>query len=110
MVILPDHLLPVRSLPEGDSDYSTRWAAIEANFSRALPAGGLRDSHILRREKGIWQRRFWEHHLHSEGDRMAAIRYCGTNPIKHWPVDAPADWPFLSFHRDGKVIVSPVVR
>lgn len=105
MVILPDHLHAVWTLPEGDSDYSVRWAAIKANFSRGLPARDLRHSHILRREKGIWQRRFWEHHLRSEGDRRAAIRYCWGNPVKHGLVEDPADWPYSSFHRDGGKII-----
>lgn len=101
MVILPDHLHAVWTLPERDSDYAVRWAAIKAGFSRGLPPGRLRRSHVMRREKGIWQRRFWEHHLRSEQARMAAIRYCWINPVKHGLVDTPEDWPYSSYHRDG---------
>ena len=56
MVVLPDHLHAVWTLPEGDCDYPVRWAAIKAGFSHGRPAGQVRDSHRLRREKGIWQR------------------------------------------------------
>lgn len=100
IVILPDHLHTVWTLPEGDSDYSGRWAAIKAGFSRGLPAGRLRPSHVRRREKGIWQRRFWEHHLRDEAELSAAISYCWTNPVRHGLVSDPADWPYSSWHRD----------
>lgn len=100
MVVLPDHLHAVWTLPEGDANYSARWGAIKARFSRELPAGRLRASHIARREKGIWQRRFWEHHLRSDAARLAAIRYCWANPVKHGLVAAPQDWPYSSIHRD----------
>ena len=102
IVILPDHLHAVWTLPEDDSDYSTRWAAIKAGFSRGLPPGKLRDSHILRREKGLWQRRFWEHHLRNENAMREAVRYCWTNPVKHGLVPDPGDWPYSSIHHDGR--------
>lgn len=99
-VVLPDHLHCIWRLPEGDSDYSTRWRLIKSRFSRTLPTGPLRDSHILRNERGIWQRRFWEHHIRDAGDFMAHRRYCWFNPVKHGLVTRPEDWPFSSFHRD----------
>jgi len=104
MVILPDHLHAVWTLPEGDSDYSGRWSAIKAGFSRGLPPRRQRDSHVARREKGIWQRRFWEHHLRDEAARSEAIRYCWINPVKHGLVEEPADWPYSSIHRDGGMV------
>ncbi len=67
MVILPDHLHAVWTLPEGDADYSTRWKEIKTAFTKGVLH---RDPNVLRapsiskrsrREKGIWQRRFWEH-------------------------------------------------
>lgn len=99
-VVLPDHLHAVWRLPEGDSDYSTRWRLIKSRFSRGLPKGNVRASHDLRFERGLWQRRFWEHHLRSAVDVEAAIRYCWINPVKHGFVDAPEQWPYSSVHRD----------
>lgn len=101
MVVLPDHIHAVWRMPADDSDYSVRWSAIKSGFSKGLPPGRLRDSHILRREKGIWQRRFWEHHLRTDSDRAAAIRYCWINPVKHGLVGDPGDWPYSSYRRDG---------
>ncbi len=100
-VVLPDHMHCVWTLPEGDANYSVRMGAIKARFARGLPEGRVRDSHILRREKGIWQRRFWEHHIRDDKALAACIRYCWLNPVKHGLVGHPADWPHSSWHRDG---------
>ena len=99
-VVLPDHLHAVWTLPEGDRDYSTRWGAIKARFSMGMDAGRLRSSHVVRREKGIWQRRFWEHHIRDEADFDAHVRYCWGNPVKHGLVGRAVDWPHSSIHRD----------
>lgn len=99
-VVLPDHFHAVWTLPEGDADFSTRMGAIKARFARTLPEGCLRASHVLRREKGIWQRRFWEHHIRDPAEFAACLRYCWMNPVKHGLVDDPAQWPLSSWHRD----------
>jgi putative transposase len=91
LVILPDHLHAVWTLPEGDADYSTRWRLIKTRFSRELPVGPLRASHEARQERGIWQRRFWERHIRDEADVAAHIRYCWWNPVKHGFVERPEE-------------------
>jgi putative transposase len=93
----------VWTLPEGDVDYSTRWAAIKARFSSGLPTGRVRASHLKRREKGIWQRRFWEHHLRDEADYTTHVRHCWMNPVKHGLVMQPQDWAFSSIHRERDI-------
>ncbi len=100
-VVLPDHMHCVWRLPEGDADFSTRWSVIKARFSRAMPQVTQRRSHVVRREHGIWQRRFWEHHIRDEVDWRAHVRYCWINPVKHGLVSDPAEWPYSSYHRDG---------
>lgn len=100
-VVLPDHMHCVWTLPEGDTDFGGRIGQIKAGFSRALPEGWLRSSHIVRREKGIWQRRFWEHHVRDEQDFSACVQYCWINPVKHGLVQDVKDWPYSSWHRDG---------
>lgn len=102
-VVLPDHIHAVWTLPDGDVDYSTRWGAIKARFSAGLPEGHKRASHEQRREKGIWQRRFWEHHLRDEADYAAHVRHCWMNPVKHGLVTQPQDWPYSSIHRERDV-------
>lgn len=99
-VVLPDHLHCVWTLPEYDADYGTRWSIIKARFSRAMPFTPRRTSHCRRREHGLWQRRFWEHHLRTGDARLEAITYCWNNPVKHGLVDSPDAWPYSSWHRD----------
>jgi putative transposase len=87
-------------LPEGDIDFSGRWNAIKIKFSSKMPAGEYRSaSRALRRERGIWQRRFWEHTIRDEGDYAAHLDYIHFNPVKHGLVERVADWPFSTFHR-----------
>jgi putative transposase len=101
-VVLPDHLHCVWHLPEGDADYATRWRLIKARFAHGLPVGARRRSHLVRRERGVWQRRFWEHHIRDEDDLAAHLRYCWWNPVKHGLVATPEEWPHSSVHRDDR--------
>ena len=98
-VVLPDHLHAVWTLPEGDRDFSTRWRLIKSRFSMDLAPGPLRRSHVLRQERGIWQRRFWEHHIRDDADLAAHVAYCHFNPVRHGLVDRAEDWPFSTVHR-----------
>ena len=101
-VVLPDHLHAIWTLPQGDADFSTRWRLIKSRFSRGLPKGRLRASHELRRERGIWQRRFWEHHVRDWQEYNALVSYCWMNPVKHGLACKPDDWLYSSVHRDAK--------
>ena len=65
-VVLPDHLHCVIELPKGDSDFALRWRLIKLLFSRALPKTERLSAVRQRRgERGIWQRRYWEHLISS---------------------------------------------
>lgn len=100
-VVMPDHLHCVWTLPEGDAEYSVRWRLIKGRFAAGLAASDRRSpSKVAKSEKGIWQRRFWEHHIRDEADFAAHVRYCWINPVKHGFVERPSDWPHSSIHRD----------
>ncbi|NNL36301.1 MAG: transposase [Silicimonas sp.] len=148
-VVMPDHLHAVWTLPEGDAGYSARWGAIKARFTRAVRDSGrvgfhptvypdgtrsvvgwnptLRSASKLRKgDAGVWQRRFWEHHIRDEADFRAHVEYCWvnagppeavigpvvrlrreraerrSNPVKHGFVENPAHWTYSSYHRDRK--------
>jgi len=108
MVVLPDHLHAIWSLPEGDADFSTRWRLIKATFSRALPQGeAVSRSRTNKGERGIWQRRYWEHTLRDESDFARHADYIHFNPVKHGHVARVQDWPYSSFHRMVKRGVYP---
>jgi putative transposase len=97
--ILPDHIHAVWDLPEHDPDFAIRWNLIKGGFSRGLEAQPRSQSKLLKREKGIWQRRYWEHAISDDADLERHIAYTHFNPVKHGHVTRAADWPHSSFHR-----------
>ena len=98
--VLPDHIHALWALPDGDTDFSTRWSLIKSGFSRGLPGDMQRSSSkIARRERGIWQRRYWEHAIRDDADLERHVDYIHFNPVKHGHVTRVADWPHSSFHR-----------
>ena len=100
MVVLPDHLHCIWTLPPEDADFSTRWRLIKSDFSRRIAAGEqLSRRRILKNERGIWQRRFWEHLIRDERDFERHLAYIHYNPVKHGHVSRASEWPYSSFHR-----------
>jgi REP-associated tyrosine transposase len=100
IVVLPDHLHAIWTLPPGDGDFPTRWNLIKGAFSRGLPRGEpLSTSRASRRERGVWQRRYWEHTIRDDDDFARHVDYIHFNPVKHGYVEHVADWPHSSFHR-----------
>jgi REP-associated tyrosine transposase len=100
-VVLPDHIHTIWTLPSGDADFSTRWRLIKITFSKAIPkTERLSKVRYERGERGIWQRRFWEHLIRDDEDYRRHVEYCHINPVKHGLVSRVRDWPFSSFHRD----------
>jgi len=99
-VVLPNHLHCIWQLPEGDGNFSTRWGLIKAAFSRVLPTSEPRSSsRRARGERGIWQRRFWEHRIRDDEDYRRHVEYIHFNPVKHGHASRAADWPYSSFRR-----------
>ena len=98
-VVLPDHLHCVIELPPGDANFPMRWRLIKSNFSKALPPTEWRSQvRVKRGERGIWQRRYWEHLIRDEADFRAHMDYVHINPLKHGLVKRVADWPYSTFH------------
>ncbi len=93
MVILPDHLHCLWRLPENDKDFSTRWRLIKRYFSMEMNT-----LVNCRKEKEVWQRRFWEHTIRDEDDWQKHMDYIHYNPVKHGLVEAPSDWQYSSFN------------
>jgi putative transposase len=99
-VVPPDHLHAVWTMPEGDADYAVRWRLIKSAFSRGLaPTEPVSESRTSKGERGIWQRRYWEHTLRDENDFAKHVDYIHFNPVKHGHVNRVVDWPYSSFHR-----------
>ncbi len=100
MVVLPEHLHAIWTLPMDDADFSGRWRRIKARMSAALPPGERRSaSRLSKGERGIWQRRFWEHLIRNDLDLQRHVDYVHFNPVKHGHVQQVGDWPHSTFHR-----------
>jgi len=108
IVVLPEHLHAIWTLPEDDSDYARRWRLIKSTFSRALPTGEhVSRSRAERGERGIWQRRYWERTIRDEGDFARHADYIHYNPVKHGHVTQVKAWPHSSFHRMVRLGICP---
>ncbi len=99
-VVLPEHMHCLWTLPEGDADFPRRWRAIKTLFCKRLaPSEARTASAAWRGERGIWQRRYWEHTIRDEMDYAAHMDYVHFNPVKHGLADNPNAWIFSSFRR-----------
>jgi putative transposase len=98
MVVLPDHLHCIWQLPDGDSDFAKRWMLVKRHFSRATPAteGDVSASRRRKRERAIWQRRYWEHRIRDEDDFARHLDYIHYNPVRHGHAQSPWEWPYSS--------------
>ncbi|MDO5653428.1 MAG: transposase [Brachymonas sp.] len=98
--ILPDHLHALWQMPPNDGDFSLRWRLLKYYFSAHFAPHAQRSASKARKnEKGLWQRRFWEHQIRDEEDLQRHIDYIHFNPVKHGLVQRASDWPHSSIHR-----------
>lgn len=101
IVVMPDHLHTMWTLPEDDSDYSTRWRNIKRGFTTKVPAEerpAVWGSRADKQEQAIGQRRFWEHRIRNEADFANLVQTIHDYPVKHGYVERPEDWPYSSIH------------
>ena len=96
-VVLPDHMHWLWRLPQGDTDFATRWRRIRTDFSRGIPPDRCRSPRRRRGERGIWQRRYWEHLIRDADDLRRHMDYIHFNPVKHGHAARVAQWPHSSF-------------
>lgn len=100
MVVLPDHVHIMITLPADSSNYSVIVASIKSHFSRQIkPTEAISVSRQKKRERGIWQRRFWEHRIRDDIDYQRHLDYIHFNPVKHGYVAHPQDWPYSTLHK-----------
>ena len=99
IVILPDHLHAIFTLPPGDADFSGRWRRIKGFFSSRLLEHGAELTRAPNGDLALWQRRFWEHTIRDLGDLARHVDYIHFNPVKHGLVQRVRDWRYSSFHR-----------
>jgi len=109
IVVLPDHLHCLWRLSAGDDDFPTRWRLIKSRFSHRVPRDERRSaSRVAKGERGVWQRRYWEHLIRDEDDHRRHLDYIHFNPVKHGHVMRARDWPHSSFrHWVGRGMYPP---
>ena len=99
-VVQPERMHWIWRLPEGDADFATRWRRIKTDFSRGMSKTERRSTvRLARGERGIWQRRYWEHAIRDDLDLRRHIDYIHFNPVKHGCVGRAVDWPHSSFRQ-----------
>ena len=99
IVILPEHLHTIWTLPPNDDNYPTRWQLLKSLFTRKIVKSGINIRKNAKGEYNIWQRRYWEHVIRNETDMQRHIEYIHYNPVKHGLVKRVKDWPHSSFRR-----------
>ena len=121
MVVLPDHLHCIWTLPTADEDYPTRWRLIKTWVTKRYPCGRpqasrpsrrldssekqsdyaplIRPTTSRRQKPVVWQARYWEHLIRNEEDYRQHVEYIHYNPVKHGHVPRPWDWPHSSFRQ-----------
>jgi putative transposase len=99
IVILPEHLHAIFTLPTGDADFPGGWRRIKGHFSNHMIAAGASAKRHPNGDYALWQRRFWEHTIRNEDDFARHVDYIHFNPVKHGLVSRVRDWPYSSFHR-----------
>jgi putative transposase len=104
IALLPDHIHTVWTLPHEDAGYPIRWKRIKEEFTRSFLASGGTEimpssSRLRQLERGIWQRRYWEHTVRDEEDLKRCVDYIHWNPKKHGYVSSVHRWQWSSFHR-----------
>ena len=104
IVLLPDHLHCIWTLPPNDSDYSTRWRLIKGDVAKRGAAklqvqANRSKSRQKRGEGNLWQRRFWEHWIRDDADFARHCDYIHYNPVRHGFCRQAVEWEYSSFHR-----------
>ena len=110
LVVMPDHLHTIWTLPPEDANYEARLSQIKRHTSKStqhLLSKPQSESQQKRRELGLWQRRFWEHQIRDEADYEKHMDYLHYNPVKHGLVDSVSGWPYSTFHRYVEIGVYP---
>jgi putative transposase len=99
IVILKDHIHFILQL-ENINDYPNIIKYFKTYFSRNINIDNsdLTEGKKHKKEKGIWQSRYWAHIILDENDLNKHIDYIHFNPMKHYNI-APKDWEYSSFKK-----------
>lgn len=92
IVVLPDHLHCIWTLPPGDVDFVVRWKSVKHRCTSELRRAGFVDG-------AAWHRRYWQHVIRDEDDFRRHLDYVHYDPVRHGLCEVPGQWPASSFGR-----------
>ncbi|MDD3149488.1 MAG: transposase, partial [Candidatus Gastranaerophilales bacterium] len=105
IVVLPDHIHTILR-PKIIRNYPDIIKSIKTDFSKNIDKKEITnvekyvtESKKKKGEKGVWQRRYWEHTIKDENDLYLHLDYIHFNPVKHNYVTKVNDWLYSSFHK-----------
>ena len=106
IVILKEHCHILLSA-EDQKDIPQIIRAIKFNFSKNISEEYLTNIELSpsakkRGEKGIWQRRYYDHVIRNKEDLYKHLDYIHYNPTKHYNI-APKNWKYSSFYKFVKL-------
>ena len=102
MVVMPDHLHCIWTMPPDDADFATRWRLIKTWFTKHChPSlrGAPGSARSAKNEQAVWQHRYWEHLVRDPEDYARHVDYIHYNPVKHGLAIAASESPYSSFNR-----------
>lgn len=102
MVVMPDHLHCIWTMPPDDADFATRWRLIKTWFTKHGPPelrAAPDPARSTKNEQAVWQHRYWEHCIRDDHDYTRHVDYIHYNPVKHGLASSASDWPYSSFKR-----------
>jgi putative transposase len=93
LVVMPDHLHAIWTLPEKDHDYLSRWMLIQDFYSHHLSVESSEN------ERELWQNLIKELPIRDMQELEKFVGYIHFDPVRHGYVKQPADWLHSSIHR-----------
>ena len=101
---MPDHLHMIIKV-DNINDYPKIIYSMKYYFSKYINVEkiSLSESKIKKGEKGVWQRRYWEHTIRNEQDFYRHLDYIHYNPIKHNLVKSSKDYKYTTFEKFVKL-------
>ena len=98
--VLPNHIHMILN-PDNIKKYPKIITSIKYYFSKNYDVGVETPTYgyVNKGEKGVFQRRYFEHTICSQEELNKHTNYIHYNPVKHGYVKNVKDWKYSSFHK-----------
>ena len=97
-IVLPDHIHMLIQTDKAEN-FPKFITLFKVNVSKKLPFNNNQtEEQKQRREKGIWQRKYYDHIIRDEKDFNRHLDYIHFNSMKHLNI-IPSEWKYSSFKK-----------